>query len=118
MASDGQEPGQGELTPAQRSQMEQRQADQDRTLLAMRQLEAALAAAAPRREQAWRTEVRSALGVLAEAALEEQRNGEWRYLEFLQVTSSITAEMLLCEISDGTRARQRSRPVDLPEDRY
>ncbi len=74
MASDGQEPGQGELTPAQRSQMEQRQADQDRTLLAMRQLEAALAAAAPRREQAWRTEVRSALGVLAEAASSEAGN--------------------------------------------
>ena len=74
MASDGQEPGQGELTLAQRSQMEQRQADQDRTLLAMRQLEAALAAAAPRREQAWRTEVRSALGVLAEAASSEPGN--------------------------------------------
>ena len=68
------EPGQGELTPAERSQMEQRQADQDRTLLATRQLEAALAAAAPRREQAWRTEVRSALGVLAEAASSEAGN--------------------------------------------
>jgi len=31
----------------------------------------------------------------AEPALEEQRNGKWRYLEFLQVTSLITAEMFL-----------------------
>jgi len=44
-------------------------------------------------------------------ALEEQRNGEWRYLEFLQVTSWITAEIFLCEIPGVTRARQRFRPV-------
>ena len=54
----------------------------------------------------------------AEAALEEQRNGEWRYLEFLQFRSSITAEIFLREIPGGTRTRQRSRPVDLPGHRY
>src|SRR6266496_1924285 len=46
------------------------------------------------------------------AALEEQRNGEWRYLEFLQVTSWITADIFMREIPGGTRARHRSRPVD------
>jgi hypothetical protein len=62
------------------------------------------------------------LGSLSHArratALEEQRNGEWRYLEFLQVTSLITAEIFMREIPGGTRARHRSRPVDLPEHRY
>ena len=38
-------------------------------------------------------------------ALEEQRNGEWRYLEFLQVTSLITAEIFMREIPGGMRAR-------------
>jgi len=51
-------------------------------------------------------------------ALEEQRNGEWRYLEFLQVTSLITADIFMREIPGGTRARHGSRPVDLPEHRY
>jgi hypothetical protein len=51
-------------------------------------------------------------------ALEAQRNGEWRYLEFLQVTSLITAAMFMREIPGGTRARHRSRPVDLSEHRY
>jgi Tn3 transposase DDE domain len=52
------------------------------------------------------------------SALEEQRNGEWRYLEFLQVTSLITAGIFMREIPGGTRARHGSRPVDLPEHRY
>jgi len=39
------------------------------------------------------------------SALEEQRNGEWRYLEFLQVTSLITAEIFMREIPGGMRAR-------------
>jgi hypothetical protein len=57
-------------------------------------------------DQAWAT------------ALEEHRNGEWRYLEFLQVTSWITAGIFMREVPGGTRARHRSRPVDLPEHRY
>jgi general stress protein CsbA len=55
---------------------------------------------------------------LIASALEEQRNGEWRYLEFLQVTSLITAGIFMREIPGGTRARHRYRPVDLPEHRY
>ena len=55
---------------------QQRQADQDRTLLAMQQLEIALASAAPRREQAWRTGVRATLDILAETAADEARNAE------------------------------------------
>jgi hypothetical protein len=76
MSSEGQEPGQGELTPAQHRQMERRQADQDRTLLAMQQLEEALGTAAPRREQAWHSRVRSALAVLGEVASNEAENAE------------------------------------------
>jgi hypothetical protein len=52
----------------------QRNTDQHRTLAAMQQLETALGAAAPRREQAWLTEVRRALAVLAEAASDEADN--------------------------------------------
>jgi hypothetical protein len=65
------EPGQGF-----RARTQQRQSDQDRTLLAMQQLETALASAAPRREQAWRTGVRTALDTLAETAASEARNAE------------------------------------------
>ena len=64
----------------------------------------------------WPACVRPAPG--APTALEEQRNGEWRYLEFLQVRSWITAEIFMREIPGGTRAEHRSRPVDLPEHRY
>lgn len=70
----GQEPGQAKLRAVHRSRMEERQADQDRTLLAMRQLETALGAAAPRREQAWRAGVRAALAVLEEATGQEADN--------------------------------------------
>jgi hypothetical protein len=73
-SAEGQDPARGKLTEAQRSRMEQRQADQDRTLLAMRQLEVALGAAAPRREQAWRGEVRTALAVLGEVTGQEADN--------------------------------------------
>ena len=51
-------------------------------------------------------------------ALGEQRNSEWRYRQFLQVTSWITAGIFMREIPGGTKARHRSRPVDLPEHRY
>jgi hypothetical protein len=62
--------------PGFQARTHQRQADQDRTLLAMQQLEAALGSAAPRREQTWRNDVRTALGILAEAAASEARNAE------------------------------------------
>jgi hypothetical protein len=74
MPAKGQEPGPEALTEAQQRRADQRTADQDRTLLAMHQLEAALGAAAPHREQAWRTEVRRALGVLGEVARDEAEN--------------------------------------------
>jgi hypothetical protein len=69
-----QEPDPGALTEAQQHQAKQRTVDQDRTLAAMHQLEDALGAAAPHREQAWLGEVRQALGILGEAAREEARN--------------------------------------------
>jgi hypothetical protein len=59
-----------------RAQAQQRQADRDRTLLAMQQLETALAAAAPNRERAWRAGVRAALDILADTAASEARNAE------------------------------------------
>lgn len=68
------QPGPDTPGEAQQRRAAQRMADQDRTLMAMHQLEAALGAAAPRREQAWRNEVRRALGVLAEAARDEAEN--------------------------------------------
>jgi hypothetical protein len=68
-----QEPGHG-LSDAQHHRAQRRHADQDRTLLAMQQLEAALGAAVPRREQAWLAEVRRTLGVLSEAARDEADN--------------------------------------------
>jgi hypothetical protein len=68
-----QNPGDG-LADAQRHREERRHADQDRTLLAMQQLEAALGSAAPRREEPWLTEVRRTLAVLSEAARDEADN--------------------------------------------
>jgi hypothetical protein len=67
------EPG-DRAAEARRRGAEQRHADQDRTLAAMQQLEAALGAAAPHREQAWLAEVRRTLAVLEEAASEEADN--------------------------------------------
>ena len=40
-----------------------------------------------------------------DSALEEQRNGEWRYLEFLQVTSWITAGIFMREIPGGDESQ-------------
>lgn len=62
--------------PDSRAHAQQRQDDQDATLLAMQHLETALASAAPRREQAWRAGVRAALDVLAETADSEARNAD------------------------------------------
>jgi hypothetical protein len=74
MPDKSQQPRPDTLTEEQQGRIKQRGADQDRTLLAMQQLEAALAAAAPHREQAWRDEVRRTLTVLGEAAAEEADN--------------------------------------------
>ncbi|HWC37895.1 MAG TPA: hypothetical protein VG476_05170 [Acidimicrobiales bacterium] len=59
-----------------RAGLDARRADQDRTLAAMHELEAALGAAAPRREPQWHMEVLSALTVLEDATAEEARNAE------------------------------------------
>ena len=63
-----------ERNAQQHGRLGQRQVDQDRTLVAMQQLELALGTAAPRREGAWLEAVRSALAVLGEAAAEEAEN--------------------------------------------
>jgi hypothetical protein len=64
------------LSPEQRANVEARQADQDRTLFAMHALEAALASAAPGREDGWRDSVVTALEVLAAATGEEAANAQ------------------------------------------
>jgi hypothetical protein len=74
MTASEQRPDPDQPADAHRRRAEQRHADQDRTLLAMQQLEHALAAAAPRREQPWLAEVRRTLTVLGEAAREEAAN--------------------------------------------
>jgi hypothetical protein len=62
------------LTESQRGQMERRRLDQDRTLLAMHELEAALGAAAPTREARWHETVLGALRVLSDATREAAEN--------------------------------------------
>lgn len=76
MAATPAEPDPGPRTGsgAHQRRVKQRHTDQHRTLTAMQQLETALGTAAPHREQAWLTDVRSALAVLAEAASEEASN--------------------------------------------
>jgi len=64
------------FTRSQRAGLHERQVDQDRTLAAIHQLEAALAEAAPRRERQWRTSVASALAELDEATAQEFQNAE------------------------------------------
>jgi len=68
--------GSGEFSESQRAGLEVRQADQDRTLAGMHHLEAMLAAAAPGREQEWRSEVLAALVALEEATAEEADNAQ------------------------------------------
>jgi hypothetical protein len=62
------------FTESQREQIDRRRVDQDRTLVAIHELEAALAAAAPTRETRWRETVLGALGVLGEVMREEAQN--------------------------------------------
>jgi ATP phosphoribosyltransferase regulatory subunit HisZ len=63
-----------EFTLEHRAALDLRRTDQDRTLVAVHSLEAALAAAAPGRETTWQDEVRAALDVLHDASAEEARN--------------------------------------------
>lgn len=58
----------------QRSGLDARRADHDRTLEAMQRLEAALGEAAPGREATWRDDVRQALSILEAATAEEADN--------------------------------------------
>ena len=64
------------LTSDQHHSLEARQVDQDRTLVAMHDLEAALSRAAPRREGEWRSSVITALSMLESAMQEEAANAE------------------------------------------
>jgi hypothetical protein len=54
--------GSERFTESQRAQVERRRVDQDRTLLAIHELEAALAAPAPTRQARWHETVLGALG--------------------------------------------------------
>ena len=62
------------LTSAHRAGQDTRSTDQDRTLAAMHDLEAALGAAAPGRESSWRAQVLDALVVLDDATDDEYTN--------------------------------------------
>jgi hypothetical protein len=73
-APEGPDRGPSAYTPSQRAGLEVRRADQDQTLDAVHRLEAALASAAPRREQAWRDTVTAVLGDLETAMRDEQAN--------------------------------------------
>jgi hypothetical protein len=68
--------GSVEFTESQREQIEQRLIHQDRTLVAMHELEEALATAAPAREARWVETVLSALLVLGDATRDEAENAE------------------------------------------
>ncbi|MBA3288635.1 MAG: hypothetical protein H0U21_11525, partial [Acidimicrobiia bacterium] len=64
------------FTSSHRAGHDARLADQDRTLAAMHQLEAALGLAAPGREAPWLERVRSGLAALEEATSGEFANAE------------------------------------------
>ncbi|MHB1446384.1 MAG: hypothetical protein ACYCTI_00175 [Acidimicrobiales bacterium] len=64
------------LSAEQQAGWEARQADRDRVLQAMHDLEAALSTPAPRREEGWRAAMVSALAVLDAATAEEADNAE------------------------------------------
>jgi hypothetical protein len=65
-----------EFSDEQRSGLDGREADQDRTLAAVHHLEATLSAAAPGRESNWRDAVLGALSSLEQATLEEANNAD------------------------------------------
>lgn len=62
------------LTSSQLAGLDARRTDQDRTLVAMHELEAALGSAAPGRETSWQAAVLTALAVLDEATNDEYDN--------------------------------------------
>ena len=64
------------FTPSQRTGFDTRAIDQDRTLAAVHQLEAASSAAAPGRTQEWRDGVIAGLVALDEATRDELENAE------------------------------------------
>jgi len=66
--------GDKNFSEQQQSRLDARRADHDRTLDAMHRLEAALADAAPGREERWRDEVLQSLSLLEAAAAEEADN--------------------------------------------
>jgi hypothetical protein len=70
------DPGSEGFTESQREQIVRRRLDQDRTLLAMHELEAALAAAAPTREARWHERVLGALAVLGDVMRAEAENAK------------------------------------------
>ena len=72
---EGSKKGEG-FSVEQRSGLEARQLDQDRTLEAVHRLEAALSEAASLREEPWRASVLEALSVLDESTAEEAENAK------------------------------------------
>ena len=72
----GTSPADEGFSEQQRSGLDGRRADHDRTLEAMQRLEAALAEAAPGREERWRDQVLEALSVLEAASTEEADNAQ------------------------------------------
>jgi hypothetical protein len=64
------------FTDAQRAGLDARQVDRDRTLEAVHQLEAALSAAAPGREAAWRDDVLTSLVILEDVTATERANAD------------------------------------------
>jgi hypothetical protein len=63
-----------DFTRERRAALDLRSTDQDRTLVAVHSLEAALAAPASKRGPTWRDDVRAAVGVLYDATAEEEGN--------------------------------------------
>lgn len=85
----------------QRSGLDARQADHDRTLEAMYRLETALAEAAPGREEPWRDEILEALSVLEASTAEEADNAR-------------RPDSLLSDLSNNQpRLRNRARALRL-----
>ena len=89
------------FTEQQRSGLDARRADHDRTLEAMHHLEAALAEPAPGREEPWRGNVLEALSVLEAATAEEADNAR-------------RPDSLLSDLSQNQpRLRNRARALRL-----